>query len=114
MTMIRTYSLALLTALPVRAAPRAEEGRCDLRVATGPRGKVYEKLFADMRSVCGEEVSLCAVPSEGGLQNLSLLAASQRDADFLRRKVAKLDESRGERPVSVGPHITACSRFGST
>jgi TRAP-type uncharacterized transport system substrate-binding protein len=73
---------ALLAAQPAHAAPTAasaEEGRCDLRVATGPRGKVYEKLFADMRSVCGGEVALCAVPSEGGLQNLSLLAASQAD-----------------------------------
>jgi TRAP-type uncharacterized transport system substrate-binding protein len=70
---------ALLAAQSSPAAPPAEEGRCDLRVATGPRGKVYEKLFADMRSVCGDEVTLCAVPSEGGLQNLLLLAASQAD-----------------------------------
>lgn len=72
-------ALALLAALPAQAAAPADEGRCDLRVATGPRGKVYEKLFADMRSVCGAEVSLCAVPSEGGLQNLSLLSANQAD-----------------------------------
>jgi TRAP-type uncharacterized transport system substrate-binding protein len=71
--------MALLAVQPCRAAPPAEEGRCDLRVATGPRGKVYEKLFDDMRSVCGNEVTLCAVPSEGGLHNLSLLAASQAD-----------------------------------
>ena len=70
---------ALLAVLSSQAAPPAEEGRCELRVATGPRGKVYEKLFADMRSVCGDQVALCAVPSEGGLQNLSLLAASQAD-----------------------------------
>jgi TRAP-type uncharacterized transport system substrate-binding protein len=79
-------ALALLAALPTLAAPpasatppAADESRCDLRVATGPRGKVYEKLFADMRQVCGTEVSLCAVPSEGGLQNLTLLSSSQAD-----------------------------------
>ena len=79
---IATTALALLAqlaALPALAAPPADEARCDLRVATGPRGKVYEKLFADMRSVCGAEVALCAVPSEGGLQNLSLLSANQAD-----------------------------------
>jgi len=76
---IAAATLALLAALPAHAAPPADEGRCELRVATGPRGKVYEKLFADMRSVCGGEVALCAVPSEGGLQNLSLLSASQAD-----------------------------------
>lgn len=78
-------TLLLLATLPVLAAPPApatapvEEARCDLRVATGPRGKVYEKLFADMRQVCGAEVSLCAVPSEGGLQNLTLLSSNQAD-----------------------------------
>jgi ABC-type amino acid transport substrate-binding protein len=71
--------LALLHTPPTLAAPPAEEARCDLRVATGPRGKVYEKLFADMRQVCGAEVALCAVPSEGGLQNLTLLSSSQAD-----------------------------------
>jgi TRAP-type uncharacterized transport system substrate-binding protein len=76
---IALAALALLAALPAQAAPPADEARCDLRVATGPRGKVYERLFADMRSVCGAEVALCAVPSEGGLQNLSLLSASQAD-----------------------------------
>ena len=78
---------ALLAALSSQAAPPAppvDEGRCELRVATGPRGKVYEKLFADMRSVCGDEVTLCAVPSEGGLQNLSLLAASQADVGLVQ------------------------------
>ena len=75
---------ALLAALPSQATPPVEEGRCELRVATGPRGKVYEKLFADMRSVCGDEVTLCAVPSEGGLQNLSLLAASQADVGLVQ------------------------------
>ena len=32
-----------------------------------------------MRSVCGAAVALCAVPSEGGLQNLSLLSANQAE-----------------------------------
>lgn len=78
-------TLLLLATLPALAAPPApatapvEEARCDLRVATGPRGKVYEKLFADMRQVCGAEVALCAVPSEGGLQNLTLLSSNQAD-----------------------------------
>jgi ABC-type amino acid transport substrate-binding protein len=81
-TRTAAFALALLALLhtpPTLAAPPAEEARCDLRVATGPRGKVYEKLFADMRSVCGAEVALCAVPSEGGLQNLTLLSSSQAD-----------------------------------
>jgi hypothetical protein len=79
MNCIAFAALALLATLPAAGAPPADDARCELRVATGPRGKVYEKLFADMRSVCGDEVALCAVPSEGGLQNLSLLSANQAD-----------------------------------
>ncbi len=76
-------SLALLAlmqgaAAQTTAGAAADEG-CALRVATGPSGKVYERLFADIRKVCGDVVSLCPVPSEGGLQNLSLLSASRAD-----------------------------------
>ena len=42
---------------PGRAAGRRTP--CDLRVATGPRGKVYEKLFADMRNFAAPR-SRCA------------------------------------------------------
>jgi len=79
---ITLHTLVLLAALcvtPAWSASPTDTTGCELRVATGPAGKVYEKLFADMRNVCAAEVSLCAVPSEGGLHNLSLLSASQAD-----------------------------------
>jgi TRAP-type uncharacterized transport system substrate-binding protein len=76
--MVGAFLGVLLTAHS-SAAPPTDETGCALRIATGPAGKVYERAFSDMRAVCGAEVPLCQVPSEGGLQNLSLLAANQAD-----------------------------------
>lgn len=57
----------------------AAEGNCALRVATGPVGKVYERLFEDLRQVCGSAVAMCPVRTEGGLQNLMKLSANEAD-----------------------------------
>ena len=73
-----------LMAARADAAPSTEETACALRIATGPAGKVYEKAFADMRAVCGTEVPLCQVPSEGGLQNLNLLPANEADLGLVQ------------------------------
>jgi TRAP-type uncharacterized transport system substrate-binding protein len=73
-----------LMAAPASATPSTGESSCALRIATGPAGKVYEKAFADMQAVCGTAVPLCQVPSEGGLQNLSLLAANQADLGLVQ------------------------------
>ena len=87
-----------LVAEPAGAAPSAEGSTCALRIATGPAGKPYEKVFADMRAVCGTEVPLCQVPSEGGLANLTLLADNKADlalvqVDTLANMKAGGDES---------------------
>lgn len=55
-----------------------------LRIATGKHGKGYSKLFADIRSVCGAQVPLSEVETEGGLQNLTTLAANQADLGFVQ------------------------------
>lgn len=55
-----------------------------LRIATGKKGKGYSKLFADIRSVCGAQVALTEVETEGGLQNLTTLAANQADLGFVQ------------------------------
>jgi TRAP-type uncharacterized transport system substrate-binding protein len=52
---------------------------CSLRVAGGPAGKVYAQMVNDMQSVCGAAVSVCPVPSTGGLQNLMLMSANSAD-----------------------------------
>ena len=55
-----------------------------LRIATGKKGKGYSKLFADVRAVCGAQVALTEVETEGGLQNLTTLAANRADLGFVQ------------------------------
>jgi TRAP-type uncharacterized transport system substrate-binding protein len=55
-----------------------------LRIATGKAGKGYSKLFADINAVCGTKVALTEVETEGGLQNLTTLAANQADLGFVQ------------------------------
>lgn len=50
-----------------------------LRIATGKKGKGYAKLFSDIRAVCGSQIPLNEVETEGGLQNLTTLSANQAD-----------------------------------
>lgn len=53
-----------------------------LRVATGQAGKGFSRVFADIRSVCGHVVPMVEVATEGGLQNLTVLAANKADLGF--------------------------------
>jgi TRAP-type uncharacterized transport system substrate-binding protein len=55
-----------------------------LRVASGPVGKVYERVVHDMQIVCGPTVPLVGVGSSGGLQNLSLLSASAAEIGIVQ------------------------------
>jgi TRAP-type uncharacterized transport system substrate-binding protein len=52
---------------------------CVLRIASGPGGKVYERMVRDMQAVCGSSVSICSAPSSGGLQNLGMLSANEAE-----------------------------------
>jgi hypothetical protein len=53
---------------------------CDgLKVATGPAGKGYSKLFADMVRVSKYASGLCEVNTEGGLDNLTTLSIKKAD-----------------------------------
>ena len=75
-------SLALLSAFNVQAQTDAVAPANALRVATGKKGKGYSKLFANINAVCGAQVALTEVETEGGLQNLTTLAANQADLGF--------------------------------
>lgn len=50
-----------------------------LKFATGPKGKGYSKLFADLKDVCGSTVQLQEVPTTGGLDNLNTLSNKKAD-----------------------------------
>ncbi|TFZ03473.1 hypothetical protein [Ramlibacter rhizophilus] len=64
-----------------------------LRIATGAQGKGFSRVFADLQAVCGQQVALSEVPTEGGLQNLTVLVANRADLGFVQ--VDTLAEMKG-------------------
>mgnify|MGYP000883476876 CR=1 FL=1 len=78
-------AVSVLTTLPcvsafAAAAADGPAAECEgVSVATGPKGKGYSLLFADLKKVCGSKVPLCEVNTTGGLDNLNSL--STKDAD---------------------------------
>jgi hypothetical protein len=77
------YPLALAISLSAAQAEPAADA-CDLHIAGGPAGKVYELMIRDLRAVCGAEVHVCPVASSGGLQNLTLLSANEAELGIVQ------------------------------
>jgi len=81
--------LIVMLGLAMNAAQAAKvEGApapaCDgLKVATGPAGKGYSKLFADMVRVSKNATPLCEVNTEGGLDNLTTLSIKKADVGIV-------------------------------
>jgi TRAP-type uncharacterized transport system substrate-binding protein len=78
--------LSAIASLAGAAVPEPVEtpASCQLKVATGKHGKGYSKLFADIQSVCGNQVQMCEVETEGGLDNLTTLSSNQADLGFVQ------------------------------
>ena len=90
--------MAALTASAAQAAhlDGAPAAPCDgLKVATGPAGTGYSKLFADMVRVLKNAIALCEVNTEGGLDNLNTLSIKKADIGIVPvdalRKMAEGD-----------------------
>jgi TRAP-type uncharacterized transport system substrate-binding protein len=81
-TSLALLTISLLAAFQVSAQTDAGAPSNALRVATGKKGKGYSKLFANINAVCGAQVAMTEVETEGGLQNLTTLAANQADLGF--------------------------------
>jgi TRAP-type uncharacterized transport system substrate-binding protein len=79
---LAALALSLLAAFQVSAQTEVAVTSNALRIATGKKGKGYSKLFANINAVCGDKVALTEVETEGGLQNLTTLAANQADLGF--------------------------------
>lgn len=75
---------ALLVAVSWPLVAQDIESDCTLRIGSGPKGKIYELMVQDMQRVCGTEVSVCSVPSIGGLPNLMMLSASQAELGIVQ------------------------------
>ena len=96
--------MALALGLCVAAAAHAQSPEPDanriLRIATGAKGKGFSRVFADMQAVCGTQVAMTEVTSEGGLQNLTTLAANRADLGFVQldtlRDMKTSDEAIGQ------------------
>lgn len=63
-----------------------------LKIATGPNGKGYSKLFADLKAVCGD-MALTEVKTTGGLDNLNVLSNKKADVG-----IAQLDTIKDMAP----------------
>lgn len=73
--------VSMAQAAKLDGAPAAP---CDgLKVATGPAGKGYSKLYADMQRVSKGAVALCEVNTEGGLDNLTTLSIKKADVGIV-------------------------------
>ena len=90
---MKTYSIkpyckavAAILTLILMSPSYAQDAKpdCALRIASGPAGKIYELVVRDIQAVCGSEVSMCSAPSSGGLQNLSLLSASEAELGIVQ------------------------------
>lgn len=67
------------------AAPAADAPAADcegVKVATGPKGKGYSTLFADMQKLI--KVPMCEVNTAGGLDNLNALSTKEADIGFVQ------------------------------
>lgn len=77
--------LALSTsafAAPAADGPAAE---CDgVKIATGPKGKGYSNMFADIKKIVGNKVQVCEVNTTGGLDNLNTLSTKEADIGFVQ------------------------------
>ena len=79
--------LLALAASSVFAAAAAPSVECTgLKIASGPAGKGYSLVVADLIKVCAGAVPLCEVNTGGGLDNLNALSVKEADVG-----IAQLD-----------------------
>lgn len=74
--------LGSATAAKVDGAPSPISACEGLKVATGPEGKGYSKLFANIKKLAGDRIALCEVHTEGGLDNLTTISEKRADVAF--------------------------------
>jgi TRAP-type uncharacterized transport system substrate-binding protein len=94
------HGLLLAIALLAGGSGMAQEAQtnCDLRIASGPNGKVYELMVHDIQSVCSSTISVCSVPSSGGLQNLNMLSANEAELGIVQVDTLK-EMSNGDENI---------------
>ena len=92
--------LCALAGSPFAHAQEAQTD-CTIRIGGGPKGKVYELMIKDMQTVCGAEVSICAVPSIGGLPNLMMLSSNQTELGIAQLDTLQVMAGGGDENISA-------------
>lgn len=93
-------SIAFATlATPLTA--RETHDDCALRIGSGPTGKIYELMVQDIQKVCGDAVSVCSVPSVGGLPNLMMLSANQAELGIVQLDTLKQMANGGDENIAA-------------
>lgn len=88
---------AFALSAPQMDGPTAD---CDgIGFATGPKGKGFSLLFADISKVCGDKVTLCEVTTAGGLDNLNALSTKEADIGLVQVD-AWADMKNGDENIS--------------
>lgn len=77
--LMSTLMLFSTTAFAAVDEPPQAPAECVLNIATGPKGKGYSNLFADIQKACGQTVPICEIETQGGLTNLSKLSTNDAD-----------------------------------
>ena len=93
--------LCAFTLSTAAAAQDAMQSECAVRIGGGPKGKVYELMIKDMQAVCGAEVSICAVPSIGGLPNLMMLSSNQIELGIAQLDTLQVMASGGDESMAA-------------
>lgn len=108
MTHTQTYTRLIARSLGVAAVAIGAQtalaqdapADCAVRIGSGPKGGVYEILARDIQAACGHVVSTCSVRSQGGLQNLMKLSASEVDVGFAQVDMLQTLAKDGDENVS--------------
>ncbi len=74
LAMIASASAAVAEPEPPAPPPAA----CDITFATGPTGKGYSKMYANLKAMC-PQIPMCEKPTEGALDNFGQLNSKEAD-----------------------------------
>lgn len=77
--------IAMSTSAFASASIDGPTADCDgVKIATGPKGKGYANMFADIKKIVGNTVKVCEVNTTGGLDNLNTLSTKEADLGFVQ------------------------------
>lgn len=76
---VAAFALVTSTAFAAQKDGAPQPACEGLKIATGPAGKGYSKLFKNIQAVCGKEVAVCEVNTTGGLDNLNAMSTKKAD-----------------------------------